>query len=99
MAKLSIIMRNKKRIKRVEVARKTRLEAREQIKKGDLEEQELAILKLQKRSPNESLVRVRNRCHYCGRPRGVLRKFGLCRIHLREAVMRGDVPGVKKASW
>ena len=99
MAKLSIRLRNKKRIRRSQAARTKRLELREQVKKGTPEEQETALLKLQKSSPNESSVRVRNRCHYCGRPRGTLRKFKLCRIHLREAAMRGDIPGLKKASW
>lgn len=67
--------------------------------KGKLEEQEIAMLKLQKSHRDESAVRVRIRCRDCGRSRGILRKFGLCRIHLREAAMRGDVPGLKKASW
>ena len=65
----------------------------------DEQNRDEAIEKLQKRSRNESMIRVRNRCRTCGRPKGTYRKFGLCRIHLREAVMRGDVPGVRKASW
>ena len=44
-------------------------------------------------------VRAYTRCRRCGRPRSVYRKFGLCRNKLREAAMRGDVPGLKKASW
>lgn len=44
-------------------------------------------------------VRKRNRCKRCGRPRGYLRKFGLCRICFRELAVRGEIPGVKKASW
>ena len=43
--------------------------------------------------------RVRNRCHQCGRPRGYIRRFGLCRICFRELALRGVVPGVAKASW
>ena len=58
-----------------------------------------AVDKLQKRRRNESPIRVRRRCRDCGRSRGTLRRFGLCRIHLREAAMRGDVPGLRKASW
>jgi small subunit ribosomal protein S14 len=54
---------------------------------------------LNKRPRNESPSRGRRRCQRCGRPRAVYRKFGLCRIHLREAAMRGDVPGLVKASW
>jgi small subunit ribosomal protein S14 len=44
-------------------------------------------------------VRYRNRCRVCGRPRGVYRKFGLCRIHFRDLALQGDLPGVTKASW
>ena len=44
-------------------------------------------------------VRVRNRCRACGRPRGVLRKFALCRICLRLLAHRGEIPGVVKSSW
>ncbi|MEO0283165.1 MAG: type Z 30S ribosomal protein S14, partial [candidate division WOR-3 bacterium] len=44
-------------------------------------------------------VRKRNRCKRCGRPRGYLRKFGICRICFRELAVRGEIPGVKKASW
>lgn len=44
-------------------------------------------------------VRQRNRCNRCGRPRGYLRQFGLCRICFREMALRGEIPGVRKASW
>jgi len=44
-------------------------------------------------------TRVRNRCRQCGRPRGYIRRFGLCRICLRELALQGQVPGVAKASW
>lgn len=44
-------------------------------------------------------VRVRNRCKQCGRPRGYYRKFGLCRICLRELALEGKIPGLRKASW
>lgn len=44
-------------------------------------------------------VQVRNRCNRCGRPRGYIRRFGLCRICLREAALRGEIPGVVKSSW
>ncbi|MGD1991990.1 MAG: type Z 30S ribosomal protein S14 [Anaerolineae bacterium] len=44
-------------------------------------------------------VRVRNRCNQCGRPRGYYRKFGLCRICLRELALEGKIPGLRKASW
>ncbi|MBA4158102.1 MAG: type Z 30S ribosomal protein S14 [Gemmatimonadetes bacterium] len=44
-------------------------------------------------------VRIRNRCNRCGRPRAFIRKFGLCRICFREMSLRGEIPGVRKASW
>lgn len=55
--------------------------------------------KLQKLPRDSSPVRQRRRCRITGRPKGVYRKFGLCRHKLREAAMRGDVPGLVKASW
>lgn len=44
-------------------------------------------------------IRVRNRCQLCGRPRGYMRRFGLCRICFREEALKGNIPGVAKASW
>lgn len=99
MAKLSIIMRERSKLLQSERARKTRDKLRSLIKKASADEQEAAILALQKRPRNESPCRVRSRCRCCGRPRGTLRRFGLCRICLRKAAMRGDVPGLRKASW
>ena len=99
MAKLSSIHRNLKRITKVARAKAKRAALREQVRIGSPEEQEMAILKLQKMPRDGSAARIRHRCVQCGRPNGTLRKFRLCRIHLREAVMRGDVPGVRKASW
>lgn len=58
-----------------------------------------AVLKLQELPRDSSRSRQRNRCNVTGRPHGYLRKFGLSRIKLREAAMRGEVPGLKKASW
>ncbi|GAA6185800.1 30S ribosomal protein S14 [Aliiglaciecola sp. NS0011-25] len=58
-----------------------------------------AVLKLQQLPRDSSLSRKQNRCRVTGRPHGFLRKFGLSRIKLREAAMRGEVPGLKKASW
>ena len=51
------------------------------------------------RRPQKFKVRAYTRCNVCGRPRGVFRKFGLCRICLREMAHRGELPGVAKASW
>lgn len=58
-----------------------------------------AVLKLQELPRDSSKSRQRNRCNVTGRPHGYLRKFGLSRIMLREHMMRGEVPGLKKASW
>ncbi len=58
-----------------------------------------AVLKLQGLPRDSSSSRQRNRCSQTGRPHGFLRKFGLSRIKLREATMRGEVPGLRKASW
>lgn len=99
MAKLSMIARTKRKAERSQRVRDFRLALKRIIKKGDLEEQEEALLKLQKRPRNDSQVRVRRICQSCGRPRGTYRRFGLCRLCLRKAVMRGDVPGMRKASW
>lgn len=98
MAKTSAKMRNLKRIKKATNAFMKRMKLRTVIKK-DEDNRDEAIVKLQKMKRDTSIIRVRNRCQFCGRPKGTLRKFGLCRIHLREAAMRGDVPGLRKASW
>ena len=58
-----------------------------------------AQVALQKQPRDASASRLRNRCRLTGRPHGVYRKFGLARTKLREAAMRGDVPGLRKASW
>jgi small subunit ribosomal protein S14 len=58
-----------------------------------------AVLKLQSLPRDSSPARQRNRCNITGRPHGFLRKFGLSRIKTREAAMRGEIPGLKKASW
>lgn len=101
MAKLCMIAREDKRRRLVENARARRGKLRETIKNQNtgFDEKMAAVAKLSMSPRNESEIRIRNRCQLCGRPRAVYRKFGLCRIHLREAVMRGDVPGLVKASW
>ncbi len=57
-----------------------------------------SLIEKWKRAPKFG-VRFHNRCHRCGRPRGYLRKFGLCRICFRELSLRGEIPGVVKSSW
>lgn len=59
----------------------------------------LAVESLQKLPRDSAPVRQRNRCRITGRPHGVYRKFGLCRNKIREAAMRGDIPGLVMASW
>ena len=101
MAKTSMIMREKRREKLVKqyAARRTALkEAIRNPKSSDAEREE-AQRKLAALPRDSSPSRVRNRCAITGRSRGVYRKFGLGRHKLREATMRGDVPGLGKASW
>nr|SPS04901.1 30S ribosomal protein S14 [Candidatus Nitrotoga fabula] len=101
MAKASIINRELKRRNTVEKYSTKRSALLEIINNSKLTEEErfAARLKLQALPRNASPVRLRNRCMLTGRPRGVFRKFGLGRTKLREFVMRGEVPGVIKASW
>ena len=101
MAKVSMINREKRRSKLVAKYAKKRAELKAIIIDPDVdfEVQQDAIFKLQKLPRDSSPVRQRNRCAISGRPRGFYRKFGLGRNKLREAAMRGDVPGLRKASW
>ncbi|CAL4323988.1 30S ribosomal protein S14 [Buchnera aphidicola] len=101
MAKESMKARELKRIK----LGKKFFEKRKALKKliSDLsvnqEERWKAVLKLQTLPRDSSLSRQRNRCLQTGRPHGFIRKFGLSRMKLRESAMRGEVPGLRKASW
>jgi len=101
MAKLSLINREKRRRETVKKFAARRAEIRAVIENPKLsdEERDLARAKLQKLPRNASPVRLRNRCTLTGRPRGTFRKFGLGRNKLREIAMRGEIPGVIKASW
>jgi small subunit ribosomal protein S14 len=101
MAKLSMIARDTKREKEVRRCAKKRAELKAIIKSptSSYEEKQDAVNKLQKLPVNASPIRMRNRCTLTGRPKGYYRKFGLGRNKLREAAMRGDVPGLVKASW
>ena len=101
MAKLALKLRDQKRRKTVEKfkARRAALLDILQDSRASDEAREEARLKLQKLPRDASPVRLRNRCALTGRPRGVYRKFGLGRNKLRELAMRGEVPGVIKASW
>jgi len=101
MAKKSMIARENKRDELVKKYAKKRAVLRNLITSPNVSfsEKEAAVLQLQKLPKDSSAARLRNRCKLTGRPHGYYRKFGLCRNKLREAVMRGDVPGVGKASW
>jgi len=101
MAKVSMINREKKRARTVQkyAAKREALKAKIKNVSLDYEERLEAQHQLQKLPRDASPVRQRNRCRLTGRPHGYYRKFGLGRNKVREAVMRGDVPGVRKASW
>jgi small subunit ribosomal protein S14 len=101
MAKLALKLRDQKRRKTVakfKVRRALLLEIIHDSRASD-EAKEEARGKLQKLPRDASPVRLRNRCALTGRPRGVYRKFGLGRNKLREYAMKGEIPGVVKASW
>ena len=101
MAKLALTLRNNKRKKMVEkfkAKRASLLEVLQDPRAAD-EAKEAARDKLQKLPRDASPVRLRNRCALTGRPRGVYRKFGLGRNKLRDLALKGEVPGVIKASW
>ena len=101
MAKKSAVNKNAKRRKMAQqyAPRRARLKAVARDRSLPPEERFQAYLKLAQLPRNGAPVRIRNRCELSGRPRGVYRKFGLGRIKLRELAMRGEVPGVVKASW
>ena len=101
MARVSITEREKKREKIVAkyAERRRALKAIIADRSATDDERWEAQLKLQALPRNASPVRLRRRCGQTGRPRGVYRKFGLGRNKLREAAMRGDVPGLMKGSW
>ncbi|MDA7585756.1 30S ribosomal protein S14 [Luminiphilus sp.] len=101
MAKKSMIAREAKRAQTVAKYAAKRAQLKETINNFDASDEERwdAQIQLQKLPRNASPVRQRRRCQITGRPHGVYRKFGLCRNKLREAAMRGDVPGLVKSSW
>ncbi len=101
MAKLALINREAKRralVKKYEAKRKE-LKAIIADQTRSMEERMDAQARLQALPRNANPTRLRNRCKLTGRPRGTFRKFGLGRNKLREAALRGDIPGLTKASW
>jgi len=101
MAKASMINRERKRARLVAKYAAKRRELKQRIADQTLsaEEREEAARQFHSMPRDTSPVRRQNRCRITGRPHGYYRKFGLCRNKLREAAMRGDVPGLVKASW
>ena len=101
MAKLSLINRDIKRAKLAEkyAAKRAALNAIIDDQSKTDEERYQARLQLQQLPRNANPTRQRNRCLVTGRPRGVFSKFGLARHKLREMALRGEVPGMTKASW
>ena len=101
MAKLALINRELKRTKTVAkfAAKRAELLTIINSTKSSDEQRAIARSAFQALPRNASPSRHRNRCALTGRPRGVCSKFGLCRMKLREIAMRGEVPGMTKASW
>ena len=101
MAKLAVKLRNEKRRQTVEKFKAKRAALFDIINdsRASDDAKEQARAKLQKLPRDASPVRIRNRCALTGRPRGVYRKFGLARNKLRDLALKGEVPGIIKASW
>jgi small subunit ribosomal protein S14 len=101
MAKLSLKNREAKRVAMVKKydAKRKALKAVIEDQARSMEERIEAQRKLQELPRNANPTRLRNRCGLTGRPRGTFRKFGLARNKIREAALRGDIPGLIKASW
>jgi len=101
MAKKSKIVREYKLIKNIEKYSSLRAELKGIIKSPNstFEEKQSAVAKLDKLPKSSSRIRLRNRCFKTGRPRGVIRRFKLSRLSFREMALKGEIPGVTKASW
>ncbi|MEW6362908.1 MAG: 30S ribosomal protein S14 [Pyrinomonadaceae bacterium] len=101
MAKISKVVKNEKRKRRVALWAERRAQLKRIINnpKSTPEEVDAAVLALQKMPRDASPVRVRNRCSQTGRPRGFVRKFGISRVALRKLALEGQIPGVIKSSW
>jgi small subunit ribosomal protein S14 len=101
MAKKSMLMRQRHREQAVKRYGKKRAELKELIRNPRTSDDAKAEAQkqLQKLPRDANPIRLRNRCALTGRPHGFYRKFGLARTKLRETTMRGEIPGVRKASW
>lgn len=101
MAKKSSVEKNKRRMKTVAKYAKLRQELKMTIQSShaNSDDKEAAWIKLRSLPRNANPNRVRLRCQFTGRSRGNYRKFGICRIMLRELALNGEIPGMQKASW
>ena len=101
MAKKSMIVKNIRRKQIVERYRTKRMELKKILKslKTSEEEKRVARIKLERMPRDSNPIRIRNRCVVTGRPRSYYRKFGLSRITFREMALKGQIPGITKASW
>ena len=101
MAKTSMLEREKRRARTVKKFAARRAKLKEQIRdpKTSVDDRASAVAALQKLPRDSSASRLRERCAITGRPRGTYAKFGLGRTKLREATMRGEIPGLRKSSW
>jgi len=101
MAKKSKIVREYKLVENVQKYASRRAELKKIIKsqKSSPEEKKDAVAKLDKLPKTSSSIRIRTRCFKTGRPRGVIRRFNLSRIAFREMALKGEIPGITKASW
>tara|TARA_B100000287_G_scaffold350629_1_gene339509 strand:+ start:1919 stop:2224 length:306 start_codon:yes stop_codon:yes gene_type:complete len=101
MAKKSKIVREHKLIRNVQKFAALRAELKSIIKNPSTssEDREAAVAKLDRLPKSSSRIRIRNRCFKTGRPRGVIKRFKLSRLSFREMALKGEIPGVTKASW
>ena len=101
MAKKSKIVREQKILKNVLKYASKRKELKSIIAnpKSSIADREIAVAALDKLPKSSSRIRIRNRCFKTGRPRGVIRRFKLSRLSFREMALKGEIPGITKASW
>jgi len=101
MAKKSKIVREKKLLMNIQKYSKKRAELKAIIYNpgSTVEERDQAVSKLDRLPKSSSPIRLRNRCFITGRPRGIIRRFKLSRLSFREMALKGEIPGVTKASW
>ena len=101
MAKKSKIVREKKLLKNIQKYAKRRADLKGIINNPNtpIEDRDAAVKKLDGLPKSSSPIRLRNRCFITGRPRGIIRRFQLSRLSFREMALKGEIPGVTKASW